>query len=400
MVRIALLTHSFPSREHPYISSWVQKLYEAGIDITVLTEQTGWHTAEESDIGLAKRVKLLNSVNQPLAAKFQPLKKRPVGSHLGEAVRALRIIGCEHPDKRRTVIRKLFEYAPVIGERYDILHYNAPQIAIRRWELGPLLGARRLVSFRGQDFSFHPDRYDRILEEADYLHFISEHLVQEAQKRGYKGGKHTLIRPAIDTDFYHPNPQPRNEFQPPFTLFTSARFSWTKGWEFALQAIALLVNQGFDINYYIAGDGDFREAVLYTISELNLSDRVYLLGWISPEEVRNWLWKTDIYVLASVDEAFNNSVIQAQACGVPVVCSDAGGLPENIENGITGLIARRRDAWDLAMKIASLLKCPDRAAKMSELARRRAVTLFSMNRMIAEFDKLYQDIYSGVAARS
>lgn len=357
MTRIALVVSHFPSPEHPYIWDWVKGLILAGLDITVITENTLEDSAIYSDPNLLKHIVLLNSITSLRTAVS--LNWRPMASssaHPGRLLAAIRIL-IRQEQRHRSAARKLYEYLPILHQRFDIVHFNGPQIAIRRFELGRIFKAKTLVSFRGQDFTFHPDRYDSLLYAADHLHFISEHLLREARKRGYDGSKHSLIPPTIDTGFYHPQTTAesrRNEG--PLRLFTAARFSWTKGWEFALQAVALLVGRGIDVHYYIAGEGDFRDAVLYTIYELNLTERVHLLGWLPPEKIREWMWKADLYVLASVEEAFNNSVLQAQACGLPVVCSDAGGLPENIIDGETGVLARRRDAWDLADKMQMLLQ--------------------------------------------
>ena len=116
-----------------------------------------------------------------------------------------------------------------------------------------------------------------------------------------------------------------------------------------------------------------------------------MLGWRSPEQVRDWMQKSDLYLLASVSEAFNNSVLQAQACGLLVVCSDEGGLPEHIADGEPGLLFLRRDAWDLAEKIEVLLSDPERLAYMRESARRRA-ELFSMQVGVQRFVSLYQEL--------
>lgn len=391
MIRVGLVISHFPSREHPYIWDWVKQLASQDIDITIITENILSGDNYQTDDTLSRRVVLLNSVASPLRSVVSNR-----GLVLRSVVRARRILATlkilkQREKKRRTIARKLYEYLPILTRDFDIIHFNGPQIAVRRLELGRIFGAKTLVSFRGQDFTFHPDRYDSLLREADHLHFISEHLIQEARKRGYDDSKHTLIPPMVDTDFYHPHPDRKCASEGPYTIFTAARFSWTKGWEYALQAIALLIERGFDIQYYIAGDGEFREAILYTIHELGLDERVHLLGWLSPYQIREWLWKSDLYLLASVEEAFNNSVLQAQACGVPVVCSDAGGLPENIVDGETGLLARRRDAWDMAEKIAYLREHPALAGIMSRLAVERAQQA-RYDRLNSRFIDLYYSL--------
>lgn len=397
MARIALVVSQFPSREHPYIWDWVKELISTGLDVTVITENILADSEIYSDDKLLSRVLLLNSLASPGGSVLSNWRRnlRSI-AHPRRIAVAIGILSAQE-QKRRTAIRKLYEYLPILSCSFDIVHFNAPQIAIRRFELGRIFNAKTVISFRGQDFTFYPDRYDRLLQEADHLHFISDHLLQEARKRGYDGSKHTLIPPMVDTEFYHPQASGKQKrSSESFILFTAARLSWTKGWEFALQAVALLVERGLDVHYYIAGDGDFRDAVLYTIHELNLANRVHLLGWLPPEEIREWMWKADLYVLASVNEAFNNSVLQAQACGLPVVCSDAGGLPENVEDGMTGLLAHRRDAWDLSEKMSLLLEQPCLRKKIStispELVRKRYV----MRQSAKQFVELYGQLASRV----
>jgi colanic acid/amylovoran biosynthesis glycosyltransferase len=391
-MRVALVTHCYPSVEHPYIYDWTRALVRSGVDLTVFCEQVGPDAMPGDGVSRPRVVEFAN-----LAEPGRSLVRCSVAS-LGYAFRplrplhALRVLAVS--DKPKTALRKAFEYWPCLHQGFDVVHFNAAQIAIRRFELGRILGGKVIVSFRGQDFTFHPDRYDRLLREADHLHFISRHLLEEARKRGYLGGRHSLIPPAIDTDFYRPAPvaQGPEGSRGPYRLFTAARLTWTKGWEFALQAVAMLVEQGYDIRYHIAGDGEMRPAVAYAIRQLGLEGRVHLLGWLSPEQVRQQLWEAHVYVLASVGEAFNNSVLQAQACGVPVVCTDAGGLPENVQDGVTGLVARRRDPWDLAAKIRCLLDDPERRREMGVAARRRVKEQFSLKDLVPLFLAMYERV--------
>ena len=108
--------------------------------------------------------------------------------------------------------------------------------------------------------------------------------------------------------------------------------------------------------------------------------------------MRDHLRSADVYLLASVEEGFNNSVLQAQACGCPVVCSDAGGLPENIKDGETGLLARRRDAWDIAEKLTSVLEAPEMRQRLGAAGRQRASQRFALAENVIRFAELYHSI--------
>jgi len=387
-LRVALVVSVFPSREHPYIWDWACELVRNGVDLHILTEQVNvLQYTHFQNSEMKGRVHLLN--------QLKPGNNGAIHTGIPFApeawVRTMLVLQ-KQPVKLRSKLLKFYEYLPVLNQKFDLIHFNAPQIAVRRFEMKDIFQARALVSFRGQDFSFYPTRYDGLLKQADHLHFISTHLLALARSRGYEGTHHSIIPPVVDTNFYRPCPEDKNHAGESTILFTAARLEWVKGFEFALQAVAILKQRGLNVEYYIAGEGEFKEAMLYTIDQLGLQDCVHLLGWQNPDEIRGWMWKSDLYILASVSEAFNNSVLQAQACGLPVVCSDEGGLPENIADGETGLLFHRRDAWDMAEKIQTLLRDNARRSKMSREARNRVEINFSQNNSITRFGAMYDSL--------
>lgn len=389
-MRVGLVVHRFPSPEHPYILDWVMKIWQSDIDLVVIAEKT-----VKNDRAF-KNLRRINLVSEP---EFGSLLTGMVSMFLHplKFLSMLNVLRVSESGKWLTILRKAFEYLPLLTEDFDLIHFNAPQIAERRFELKNIFRAPVLVSFRGQDFTYYPDRYDRLLKGSTHLHFISQFLIGQASRRGYKGLKHELILPMVDVDFYSPsNSKMDSERNSRRVIFSAARLEWVKGWEFALQAVALLIERGWDVQYDIAGDGDLKDMLLFTIDQLGIADRVRLLGWQSSEQVRDRMRTAEIYLLTSVEEGFNNSVLQAQACGLPVVCSNEGGLPENIVNGETGLLAQSRDAWDTAEKIESLFRDPDLLMSMGRNAVQHAQK-FSINEGAARFEKLYRSLADPVA---
>jgi len=390
MMRVGLVVHRFPSPEHPYILEWVTKIWQSDIELIVIAEESVMNDRE------IKNLRRINLISKPelrlllagfLSALWHPLK----------LLSMLNVLRISESGKWQTILRKAFEYLPLLSEDFDLIHFNAPQIAERRFELKNIFQAPGLVSFRGQDFTFYPDRFDRLLRDSSHLHFISQFLIEQALCRGYDGSKHELIPPMVDTKFYFPSQKNADTRKgAPWVIFSAARLEWVKGWEFALQAVALLIERGWDVRYEIAGDGDLKDLLLFTIDQLGIADRVRLLGWQSSEQVRDRMRTADIYLLTSVEEGFNNSVLQAQACGLPVICSNEGGLPENIADGVTGLLAQSRDAWDTADKIESLLRHPGLLIEMQKNAVQHAQR-FSIEQGAARFVKLYHSLEDPIA---
>lgn len=393
-MKIALVCTSFPDLSHNYIWAWLRELIRLGVDITVLTEKFSQSSRADpyfSDEDLWRRIRVFNTaLRLPAGKNWGSTLSAALNPHTWQRMRQALLA---QPEKPITRLRKTYEYLPVSQGRFDLVHFNYPKIAARRLELGRYFGARTLVSFRGQDLTFYPGLFAQVFERADHLHFISCHLLEQARQQGYRGNKHTLIAPMVDTAFYTPHSTAKkNTPGEPWLFFSSARLYWTKGWEYALKAVALLVEKGWNIHYAIAGDGDVHPTLAYTIRDLNLSNRIRLLGWLTPQEVRNWMQKADLYLLASVEEGFNNSVLQAQSCGLPAVVSDAGGLPESIVDGSTGYIFERRNAWDMAEKIEHLLNHPGLLRSMSQHSRQRVLEEFSLSRGAGLFKDLYTSL--------
>lgn len=389
-MRVGLVVHRFPSPEHPYILEWVLKIWQSDIELVVIAEEV---VKNDRNIQSIRRINLISApeagsfLSSLIFALWHPLR----------FLSMLNVLSISESGKWRTILRKAFEYLPLLSENFDLIHFNAPQIAERRFELKEIFRAPGLVSFRGQDFSFYPDRFDRLLRDGAHLHFISQFLIEQASLRGYEGSKHDLIPPMVDTKFYCPSTSKvESKKDSRWVIFSAARLEWVKGWEFALQAVALLIERGWDVQYNIAGDGELRDMLVFTIDQLGIADRVHLLGWQSPEQVRDRMRTSDIYLLTSVEEGFNNSVLQAQACGLPVICSNEGGLPENIVDGVTGLLAQCRDAWDTADKIEYLFRRPDLLNEMQKNAVQRAQR-FSIDEGAARFVKLYHSLADPIA---
>jgi len=94
--------------------------------------------------------------------------------------------------------------------------------------------------------------------------------------------------------------------------------------------------------------------------------------------VAGYYQAADIYLHASLADTFPNSVIEAQACGIPVVASELGGIPEQIANGLTGLLVRPGDASALAAAIERLLDHSDERSTLGRMAAERACRLYDL----------------------
>lgn len=132
------------------------------------------------------------------------------------------------------------------------------------------------------------------------------------------------------------------------------------GIDILLDAFACVCKRqpGIDTRLLIVGDGPEREALAAQAHALGIDERVRWVGAVPHAEVPDWLRQLDVYVAPSRRESFGVAVAEAMACGVPVVVSDAGGLPEVVESGTSGLVVAVADVQALADAIERLLLDP------------------------------------------
>jgi glycosyltransferase involved in cell wall biosynthesis len=161
-------------------------------------------------------------------------------------------------------------------------------------------------------------------------------------------------------------------------LVTVARLDAMKGHRHALAAMHAALQRGCDITYTIAGEGPYRQEIEAEIRRLGLQERVRLAGTLSEESVLDLLQQADVFVLPSIGlgEAAPVSVMEAMACGLPVICSIIGGTPDMITSGVNGLLIPQGDESALTGAMVLLAENTEERKRLGRAARDRAVQLF------------------------
>jgi len=130
----------------------------------------------------------------------------------------------------------------------------------------------------------------------------------------------------------------------------------------------------------MVGDGPLRPQAEALAAELGIADAVTIFTGCG--EVRPHLATAQVFALASRREGSPNAVLEAMACGLPVVASRTGGIPDLVEHGVTGLLARPEDAQDIGAALARLLADAALRQKMGAAGRERAVRRHSPEAML------------------
>lgn len=405
--RIVLVVPAFPKLSETFIVSKFLGLLERGYDVHILCGRVSAADWQQFP-GLVGRADLKSRihVSLPVSPRWRPgillplallrnLIRRPgpTTRYFQEGWTAL----------GTRVLRQFYLDARLLELQPDIIHFEFGALAVGRMHLGDLLNCAVTVSFRGYDLNFsgldQPDYYREVWREAARVHFLGDDLWRRAQRRGYPPDKpHDLIPPAIDADFFNPGDCEISASdgtpERPIRILSVGRLEWKKGYEYALQAIRVMRDRGLNVEYRIVGDGNHLEAVAFCRHQLGLEDCTHLLGAQSRERVREEMRQADIFLHAAVSEGFCNAVLEAQAMQLPVICSDADGLPENVLDGVTGFVVPRRDPQALAEKLALLAADPGLRRRMGQAGRERVCDHFSLGQQINAFLAFYDAVES------
>ena len=163
-----------------------------------------------------------------------------------------------------------------------------------------------------------------------------------------------------------------------------------KGQQHLLDAAARVVAEVPEARFVIVGTGELEGALAAQIARLGLGGHVVLTGFRT--DALSLLKAFDLFVMSSVTEGLGTSVLDAMACGRAVVATRAGGIPESVVDGKTGLLVPVRDPAALASAVLRLLRDRDRRQALGRAGLMRARARFGAARMVAETIAAYDDL--------
>ena len=230
---------------------------------------------------------------------------------------------------------------------------------------------------------------------------ISEFIKRRLVALGIRGDRISVVYNGVDTRRYLPDPQKRQILEDEFSgdaktlfvLFASALLEWKRP-EIALRICAELVQRGVAVRMLMAGSGPLRASLEATSRELRIQDQVCWLG--QREELQELFQGVDLFLHTSTGEAFGNVLVEAMACGVPIVATRSGAAQEIIEEGVTGLLVESGidEAERAADAIQTLWEDPARRSVMGQASIRQAAR-FTVEACVEKTLAVYSEVTGG-----
>ena len=193
----------------------------------------------------------------------------------------------------------------------------------------------------------------------------------------------------VDTRLFRPGPQMSGKDS--VTVLHVGRLSYEKNVDLLLRAFARVAERHPAARLTIVGDGPDRAALTRLAGELGLNGRVHFTGFVPHEQLPALYQAAGLFATASTIETQGLVVLEAMACGLPVVGVDALALPEAVHHGVNGLLAPAGDEALLAQRLARLVADASLRRRMGVTSRRLAEA-HSLERVAAQYERLYEQV--------
>lgn len=296
---------------------------------------------------------------------------------------------------------KMFEVAE--SEQLNLLHvhYAIPH-SISAFLAREMMAPHRLpiittlhgtdITLVGKDRSYLPiTRFG--IQRSDGVTAVSEYLKQATYQEFNVDCDIRVISNFVDVELFVRRPKGfyRERFAPrgEKVLVHLSNFRPIKRITDAVEILAHVVKEMPTV-LLMVGDGVERSRAEHMARERGVSDRVFFLG--KSNEVPSILSDSDLMLLPSELESFGLAALEAMACEVPVVATNAGGLPELIGDGHSGYLCQVGDLNNMASRALDILGDAARHRQMGQAARRVAVERYSSDRVIPLYQEYYREV--------
>ena len=237
--------------------------------------------------------------------------------------------------------------------------------------------------------------FKKVFTKADYVQAISNYLADWARNMGAKSvevvpngvsiNKYEIRNPKSETNLKSQNSNIK-------TIITTSRLVRKNGVDTLIKAMAILYVQHrmSNIKLQILGDGQDEKKLKDLVKELKVDDVVQFLGHIEPERVYDYLAGADIFVRPSRTEGLGSSFLEAMGAGLPIIGTQAGGIPDFLKDGETGLFCKVDDPKNLAEKIKKLIMDETLAKLIAENGRRLVLEKYDWNDLSQRMENIFK----------
>ena len=308
-----------------------------------------------------------------------------------------------------TVNLNIFSYLKVLGplakkEKFDIIHGNAEE-AYFIGEIARENGAAYIFTSHTPNIPVN-GMLKGIVNPIKFLKSINTYLLRQAiieadqivafsqfsRQLILKGVGNTftnkvkIIPPGVESSWFKVERKPSSTKR----ILFWGRLEDEKGLPEIIYAMKKVSKIFKDMTLTLIGEGSRLEQYKASVADFGLKDRVEFTGWLSNREIQKLVAQSNLGLFPSRIESFGLSVVEAMAAGLPIVAASGGAIPENIKEGVTGILVPVNNADALTKAIISALENPQRAESLAKAAKTEVQKKFNWDKTADSVINLYQ----------
>lgn len=224
------------------------------------------------------------------------------------------------------------------------------------------------------------------LNSADAIICYTEHEKSILEELGIQSDKISVIHNGIDIEVFVPYDKERDKN----LILWIGRFTPGKGVEYLIDGFNILVKERPDLKLLMIGDGPSKEYIKQKILKLGLDEKIIMKEFVPNQEILPIYQNSSVFVLPSIDEGVPRTILEAMACGIPVVCTELPQLVDIVKG--CGITVPKRDPIAIYEAISKILSDKDLFRKLSENGRKNVVDNYSWEDTVTRTISLYEEL--------
>ena len=170
------------------------------------------------------------------------------------------------------------------------------------------------------------------------------------------------------------------------------RLNWAKGYDLLIESLSVLKKNHPNFQMKIAGDGPYRSKLENMIDHYSLRDNVFILGELHYNDIPKFYDSINLYTQPSISEALSITLQEAMASSLPILASNAGGIPEVIDHNETGILFEKGSKKELIIGLKKIIAMDnDQREEMGEKARERSIKKFDIKKTAKTLNNIYNE---------
>jgi colanic acid/amylovoran biosynthesis glycosyltransferase len=405
-MKIAFIVYEFPKLSESFVASQITGLLDLGHDVHIFAGRNPRESEVNADVlkyHLADRTCYIGPIDENKTIRRLKTMLLIVGNLLKGPIRLLKALKILLARPEGFSYNLLYYAFAFLRKEFDVIHCHfGPAGNIGSFLKQAGFGGKVVTTFHGYDVTKHivrygPDVYKRLFGNGDLFTYNSESTKAKILALGCPPGRMVKLPMGINLDRI-PFAERKFGSDEQINILSIGRLTEMKGREYAIKAVAKIIEKFPNIRYNIVGDGPLRQPLAKLINDLGARNKIVLLGWVSSERLDLLYKSSHIFLHPSVKASDGNMegqgvvLLEAMAYGLAVLATKHGAFPETVPDGVAGFLVGERDVDALAERLDYLIGNPQSWPGLGKNGRDHVERYYDIKVLNQKLAKIYHEL--------